>query len=80
MEKKDIRDMMIVIWIIWIVATSVIFIGRTITSEKVYDPDENRKVVVYDERWNDALKIGVVGFFALGFLVLVSPSPEDSER
>lgn len=80
MEKKDIRDMMIVIWIIWIVATSVIFIGRTITSEKVYDPEENRKVVVHDESWNAALKVGVIGFFALGFLVLVSPSTEDSER
>ncbi len=80
MERKDIRDMMIVIWIIWIVATSVIFIGRTIDSEKVYDPEENRKVVVHDERWNAALKVGVIGFFALGFLVLMSPSPEDSER
>ena len=80
MEKKDIRDMMIVIWIIWIVATSVIFIGRTITSEKVYDPEENRKVVVHDENWNAALKVGAIGFFALGFLVLMSPSPGNGER
>ena len=71
MEKKDIRDLMIVIWIIWIVATSVIFIGRTITSEEVYDREEGMKVIVYDEGWNDALKVGVVGFFALGFLVLM---------
>lgn len=77
MEKKDIRDLMIVIWIIWIVATSVIFMGRSTTSERVYDPEENRKIVVHDERWNAALRVGVVGFFALGFLVLISPSPKN---
>ena len=76
MEKKDIREMMIVIWIIWIVATSVIFIGQIITSEEVYDSEKGMKVIVHDEGWNDALKVGVVGFFALGFLVLASPSPE----
>ena len=79
MERKDVRDMMIVIWIIWMVATSVIFIGREITSERVYDPEEKIKVTVHDENWNSALKIGVVGFFALGFLVVMSPSPRNGE-
>lgn len=77
MKRKDIRDTMLVILLLWIVVISVILIGWEVTSESVYIPEENRRIVVYDENWSNALGVGAVGIFVLGFLVLMSPSPED---
>ena len=80
MKRKDTRDLMMVIWIIWFVVTAVILMGWLITSENVYDPVENRKITTHDEDWNSMLKIGTIGVFGLGVLVFMSPSPENGER
>lgn len=77
MKRNDIRDTMLVILFLWIVVISVILIGWEVTSESVYIPEENRRIVVHDENWSIALGVGAVGIFVLGFLVLMSPSPED---